>query len=64
MIFEKSLTFAAGASFVSAQPSNVNPSLVGVGAVTLPFLTSTLVMSLPSVNVPWFASNVTVTSSE
>ena len=40
------------ASFLSAQPLNVNPSLVGVGAVTFPPSTLTLVVSLPSVNVP------------
>ena len=60
----KSVTFASVASFLSAQPLNVNPSLVGVGAVTLPFSTLTPVVSLPSPNLPWFASNVTVNSSE
>ena len=64
MILVKSVTFALVASFLSAQPLNVNPSLVGVGAVTLPFLTLTLVVSLPSVNLPRFASKVTVASSE
>ena len=64
MIFVKFVTFASLASFLSAQPLNVNPSLAGVGAVTLPFLTFTLVVSLPSVNLPPSASKVTVTSSE
>ena len=64
MIFVNSATFASVASFLSAQPLKVNPSLVGVGAVTLPPSTLTLVVSLPSVNLPWFASKVTVTSSE
>ena len=65
MIFEKSVTFGVVASFLSAQPLNVNPSLVGLaGFVTFPPSTLTLVVSLPSVNLPWFASKVTVTSSE
>ena len=64
VIFVKSLTFASLASFLSAHPLNVNPSLVGVGAVTLLFSTLRLVVSLPSPNLPWFASKVTVTSSE
>ena len=60
----KSVTFGVVASFVSAQPLNVNPSLVGVGAVTFPSTTITLVVSLPSVNLPPTASKVTVTSFE
>ena len=60
-----SVTFAVVASFVSAQPLNVNPSLVGsAGFVTFPPSTLTLVVSLPSVNLPSFASNVTASSSE
>ena len=64
MIFVKSVTFAFGASFVSAQPLNVNPSLVGVGAVTFPPSTLTLVVSLSSANLPPLASTVTAISSE
>ena len=53
VIFVKSVTFALVASFVSAQPLKVNPSLVGsAGFVTLPFSTLTLVVSLPSANLP------------
>ena len=55
---------ADSASLLAAQPLKVNPSLVGVGAVTFPPSTLTLVVSLPSVNLPWFASKVTATSSE
>ena len=43
---------ASVASFLSDQPLNVNPSLVGVGAVTFPSSTLTLVVSLPSPNLP------------
>ena len=65
MIFVKSVTFASVASFLSAQPLKVNPSLVGsAGFVTFPSSTLTLVVSLPSVNLPWFASNVTASSFE
>ena len=56
---------ASVASFLSAQPLNSYPSLVGsVGAVAFPPSTLTFVVSLPSPNLPSFASNVTVTSSE
>ena len=48
----KMLASASVASFLSAQPLNVNPSLVGVGAVTFPSSTLTLVVSLPSPNLP------------
>ena len=64
VILFKILASASVAFLSAAQPLNVNPSLVGVGSVTLPPLTSTLVVSLPSVNLPWFASKVTVNSSE
>ena len=46
------ISAATSPSFVAAQPLNVNPSLVGVGAVTLPFSTLRFVMSLPSPNLP------------
>ena len=43
----------AVASFLSAQPLNSYPSLVGsAGFVTLPLSTFTVVVSLPSVNLP------------
>ena len=64
VIFVNSVTFAFVASFLSAQPLKVYPSLVGLGAVTLPLSTLTLVVSLSSANLPPFASKVTATSSE
>ena len=61
----KMLASASLASLLAAQPLNVYPSLVGLaGAVTLPPSTFAVVVSLPSVNLPWFASKVTATSSE
>ena len=59
-----SVTFGVVASFLSAQPLKVNPSLAGLAGVAFPPSTVTLVVSLPSVNLPWFASKVTVTSFE
>ena len=53
------------ASFLSAQPLNVYPSLVGsVGFVTFPPSTFTVVVSLSPANFPPLASNVTAVSSE
>ena len=65
VMLSKSVTFASFASFLSAQPLKVYPSLVGsAGFVTFLFTALIFVVSLPSVNLPWFASKVTVTSSE
>ena len=66
MIPVKSVTFGVVASFVSAQPLKVYPSLVGsgVGTVTFSSSTLTLVVSLLSANLPPSASKVTVTWSE
>ena len=53
------------ASFVAAQPLNSYPSLLGsVGFATLSPSAFTVVCSLPSVNFPPLASNVTDVSSE
>ena len=55
----------AVASFLSAHPLNVYPSLFGsAGFVTFLFSTFTVVVSLSSPNLPWFASKVTAVSSE
>ena len=59
------LASASFASFVAAQPKNLYPTLVGsAGFVTFPPSTFTEVVSLPSPNLPSFASKVTATSSE
>ena len=61
----KMLASASFASFVAAQPKNLYPTLVGsAGFVTFPPSTFTEVVSLPSPNLPSFASKVTATSSE
>ena len=61
----KMLASASLASFVAAQPLKVYPSLVGsIGFLTLLLSALTVVVSLPSPNLPSFASKVTATSSE
>ena len=61
----KMLASASVAFLSAAQPLNVYPSLVGsAGFVTFSPSTLTLVVSLSSANLPWFASKVTVSSSE
>ena len=61
--FDGSVTFASVASFVSAQPLNVNPSFVGdsIPANSSGFF---VIWPSPSLNTPPFASSVTTVSSE
>ena len=61
VMLDGSVTFASLASFESAQPLNVYPSLVGSSTLANS-LVSLVISSLPSVNLPPLASKVTTLS--